>query len=104
MTSLSASLFNTGSTQYLEAATVCSGAECGQTSTERSHFGFIYSHPATHDLLTQSPTRPIPILLRAELPDAAITASDARAKLTQRLANFLSGANLAQFTQPYRQR
>jgi exosortase J len=103
-TSLSASLFNTGSTQYLEAATVCSGAECGQVSTERSHFGFIYSHPVAHDLLTQSPTRPIPILLRAELPDAAIGAADARAKLSQRLATFLSGVDLARFTQPYRQR
>jgi exosortase J len=104
MTSLSASLFNTGSTQYLEAATVCSGAECGQTSTEQSHFGLIYSRPATHDLLTQSPTRPIPILLRAELPDATITAANTRTELTQRLATFLSGVNLAQFTQPYRQR
>lgn len=104
MTELSASLFNTGSTQYLEAATVCSGAVCGQSSTERSHFGFIYSHPVAHDLLTQSPTRPIPILLRAELPDAAIGVADARVELTHRLATFLSGANLAQFTQPYRQR
>lgn len=104
MTELSASLFNTGSAQYLEAATVCSGVICGQSSTERTHFGFIYSHPVAHDLLTQSPTRPIPILLRAELPDAAIGAADARLKLTRRLAAFLSGADLAQFTQPYRQR
>lgn len=101
---LSASLFNTGSTQYLEAATICSDNQCGQTSTERSHFGFIYSHPAAHDLLMQSPTRPIPVLLRAELPNAAIGATDARAKLTRQLALFLSGANLAQFTQPYRAR
>lgn len=104
ITGLSASLFNTGSTQYLEATTLCSGTECGQSSTDRSHFGFIYSHPAAHDLLAQSPTRPIPILLRAELPDASIGTADARAKLTGRLASFLSGANLAQFTQPYRQR
>jgi exosortase J len=104
VTSLSASLFNTGSTQYLEATTICSGVVCGQSSTERSHFGFIYSRPAAHDLLTQNPARPIPVLLRAELPDAAIEASDARAKLTRRLATFLSGVNLAQFTQPYRER
>lgn len=104
VTSLSASLFNTGVTQYLEASTVCSGAVCGQTSTERSRFGFIYSHPKAHDLLTQSPTRPIPILMRAEIPNAAMSATDARAKLTQTLAKFLSGADLAEFTQPYRQR
>lgn len=102
MTEFSASLFNTGSTQYLEAAAVCSGARCGQVSTKLSHFGFIYSHPVPHDLLTQSPARPIPILLRAELPDAAMGLPDARAKLTERLATFLSGVDLAQFTRPYR--
>jgi len=104
MTNLSASLFNTGSTQYLEAATVCSAGKCGEISTGRSRFGFIYSHPAAHDLLMQSATRPIPVLLHAELPDAAIGTTKARAMLTRRLASFLSGANLAQFTEPYRQR
>ena len=102
-TSLSASLFNTGATQYLEAATVCSGSECGQTSTERSRFGFVYSHPAMRDLMTQSSARPIPILLRAEIADPAEDATEARADLTHRLATFVARANLAQFTSPYRQ-
>lgn len=102
--SLSASLFNNGATQYLEASTVCSGAICGQTSTERRHFGFIYSRPSAQALLTQSPTRPIPILLRAETSDAALPPSVARAALTNDLAAFLSGVDLAAFTAPYRQR
>ena len=103
-TSLSASLFNNGATQYLEAASVCTSSACSQSSTERTHFGLIYSHPSTHDLLTQSPARPIPILLRAEIPDAALSPMQARTELTQSLTTFLSGADLADFTKPYRQR
>lgn len=102
-TSLSASLFNNGATQYLEAASVCAGSSCSQSSTERTHFGLIYSHPSTHDLLTQDPTRPIPILLRVETPDATLSPLQARTELTQVLTNFLSGADLAEFTKPYRQ-
>lgn len=100
----SASLFNTGATQYLEAATVCTGAMCMQSSTNRIHLGFIYSRPDVHALLTQDAERPIPILLRAETPDATLTTMQARAQLTQSLTNFLSGADLAAFTKPYRQR
>jgi exosortase J len=101
---VSASLFNNGATQYLEAATVCNGAVCSQSSTDRTHFGLIYSRPAAHDLLTQSPTRPIPILLRAETPDATLSTVQAREELTQSLSQFLSGADLAAFTKQYRQR
>jgi exosortase J len=103
-TTLSASLFNNGATQYLEAGSVCTGDVCGQSSTERRHFGLIHSPLATHDLLLQNPARPIAILLRAETPDAALSASDARALLTRSLADFLARADLAQFTKPYRQR
>jgi exosortase J len=103
-TSLSASLFNTGASQYLEAGSVCTGEVCGQSSTERRHFGLIYSHLAAHDLLTQNPSRPIPILLRAEIPDATLSATDARALLTRSLADFLAGVDLARFTKPYRER
>lgn len=104
VTNLSASLFNDGATQYLEAATICTQAGCNQSSTERTHFGFIYSRPAVHDLLTQNPARPIPILLRVETADATLSATAARATLTQSLTNFLSGVSLADFTKPYRQR
>lgn len=100
--SFSGSLFNDGATQYLEATTVCTGTTCGQFSTNRRHFGFIYSHPDTRTLLGESPSRPIPILLRTETLDAALAPDDARAQLTASLRHFLAGANLAEFTQPYR--
>jgi exosortase J len=102
-TSLSASLYNNGAAQYLEAASVCTGSTCNQSSTERTRFGLIYSRPSTHSLLTLDPERPIPILLRAEIPDAALGQAQARTELTQSLTNFLSGADLAEFTKPYRQ-
>jgi exosortase J len=101
-TSFSASFFNTGATQYLEATTVCTGTTCGQFSSNRKHFGFIYSRPDTNTLLTQDPTRPIPVLLRTETLDVALSATDARTQLTANLRSFLAGADLSQFTQPYR--
>jgi exosortase J len=104
VTSLSASLFNNGVAQYVEASSICTEAECSQISSERRHIGFIYSRPAAHDLLTQNPARPIPILLRAETPDATLPPDAARAMLTQSLAKFLSGADLAEITKPFRGR
>ncbi|HEY5382901.1 MAG TPA: exosortase J [Acidobacteriaceae bacterium] len=103
LTDFSGSLFNDGAKQYLEATTVCAGVSCGQYSTNRRHFGFIYSRPDTRALLGRSPSRPIPVLLRAETTNAAMAPDDARTKLTESLRHFLAGANLAEFTQPYRQ-
>ena len=65
-TSFSGSFFNDGATQYLEATTVCTGESCGQYSTSQRHFGLVYSRPDTKTLLSASPTRPIPVLLRTE--------------------------------------
>lgn len=100
---VSGSLFNNGATEYLEASAVCTDAACGETSTDRTHFGLIYSRPAAHELLTQDPTRPVPILLRAETPDVTLSTVQAREELTKSLAQFLSGADLAAFTKRYRQ-
>jgi exosortase J len=104
VTSLSASLFNNGATQYLEAASICTAVACSQSSTERRHIGFIYSRPAAHDLLTQNPERPVPILLRVETPEASLRPAVARSLLTQSLANFLSGADLVQIAKRLRDR
>lgn len=101
---LSASLFNNGASQYIEATTICTANACSQTSTDRAHFGLIYSRPAAHDLLTQNPARPIPVLLRAEIPDATLPVPEVRRDLTQSITDFLAGADLVAFTRPYRQR
>ena len=101
-TNFSASFFNDGAVQYLEATTVCTGGTCGQYSSDRRHFGFVYSRPDTATLLTQSPTRPIPVLLRTETTDTAKAADLARAELTANLRTFLAAADFSRFTQPYR--
>jgi exosortase J len=102
-TSFSASFFNDGATQYLEATTVCTGATCGQYSSSRQHFGFVYSRPDTYTLLSQSPSRPIPVLLRTETLDTAMAPDLARIQLTGNMRDFLAAADLSAFTQPYRQ-
>jgi exosortase J len=102
-TSFSGSFFNDGTSQYMEATTVCSGGVCGQYSTDRKHFGFVYSRPDTHALLAADPARPIPVLLRTATHDTAMAADLARAELTANLRNFLAGADLSAFTKPYRQ-
>ena len=101
-TSFSGSFFNDGATQYLEATTVCTSGVCGQFSTNRRHFGFVYSRPDTHTILTQDPARPIPVLLRTETLDTAMAADQARAELTENLRRFMAAARLGAFTQPYR--
>jgi exosortase J len=101
-TGFSGSFFNDGATQYVEATTVCTGESCGQFSTNRSHFGFVYSRPDTHTLLTQSPTRPIPVLLRTETLNTSMAPDMARSELTGNLRRFLADADLSAFTKPYR--
>jgi exosortase J len=100
--SFSGSFFNDGATQYLEATTICSGESCGQYSTQRQHFGFVYSRVDTKTLLSPSPSRPIPVLLRTETLNTSMAPDAARAELTANLQSFLSGAELQVFTQPYR--
>lgn len=101
-TNFSGSFFNDGATQYLEATTVCTGESCGQFTSGRRHFGFVYSRPDTQTLLSQSPTRPIPILLRTETLNTSMAPDLARAELMANLQRFLAGADLAVFTKPYR--
>jgi len=101
--SFSASFFNNGATQYLEATTICTGATCGQFSNNTTHFGIVYSRPDAHTLFTQSPTRPIPILIRTETLDTQMSADAARSQLTENLRSFLSAADISSFSSPYRQ-
>jgi exosortase J len=98
----SGSFFNNGAEQYMEATTICNGDSCGQYSTDRRHFGLIYSRPDTASVLGADPSRPIPVLLRTSTSDTAMAADLARAELTANLRNFVAGADLAQFTLPYR--
>jgi exosortase J len=98
----SGSFFNDGATQYLEATTICNGASCGEYSSDRTHFGFVYSKPTRQALFSQEPQRPIPILLRTETIDTTLPAEVARQQLMTSMRSFLSSADLDGLTQPYR--
>jgi exosortase J len=100
----SGSFFNDGATQYLEATTVCNGGSCGEYSSDRTHFGFVYSKPDTQTLFSQDPQRPIPILLRAETIDTTLPADVARQQMTTAVRSFLASVDLDGLTQPYRHR
>ena len=95
-----AAFFNDGSTQFMEATTLCNGTSCGEYSIPHAHF--MYSKPHPEALLSQSPQRPIPILLRVETIDTTLPAEVARRQLEAELNSFLSGVSLDSLTQPYR--
>jgi exosortase J len=98
----SGAFFNDGATQYLEATTICNGGSCGEYSSDRSHFGFVYSKPTAHTLFSQDPQRPIPILIRAETIDTTLPAEVARQQMTGAVRSFLASVDLDGLTQPYR--
>lgn len=98
----SSALFNDGATQFLEASTLCNGSTCGESSSTGTHLGFVYSRPHPETLLTQSPERPIPVLLKVETVDTTLRTPQAKQQLAGDLTRFLSGVNLGSLTRPYR--
>ena len=102
--SFSASLYNNGDSQYLEATTICNGDSCGEYSSDRAHFGFVYSKPTSQSVFSQDPQRPIPILLKAETIDTTLPVEVARQQLSTALRSFLASVDLNSLTQPYRRR
>ena len=98
----SGSFFNNGVTQSLEAATICNGASCGEYSSDRPHFGFVYSKPTSQALFSQDSQRPIPILLKVETIDTTLPAEVARREMIEALRGFLAAADLNRLTLPYR--
>lgn len=98
----SGSFFNTGAAQYLEATTLCGQNSCGEYSTDRAHFGFVYSKPDPQSIFTQDPARPIPILIHVETANTTLPTDVARAQLTADLTRFLASVDLGSLTSPYR--
>ena len=100
--SFSASFYNDGATQFLEATTLCTGTVCGEYSSPATHFGFVYSRPDARSVFSQDPFRPIPILLRAETTETTILPDVARDQMTAAIRSFAAAVNLDALTQPYR--
>jgi exosortase/archaeosortase family protein len=100
--SFSASFFNDGATQYLEATTICNGGSCGEYTSDRTHFGFVYSKPTTNTLFTRDPQRPIPILIKAETVDTTLPAAVARQQMIAAVRSFVASVDVDGLTQTYR--
>jgi exosortase J len=98
----SGAFFADGATQYVEATTICNGVTCGEYSSDRAHFGLVYSKPTAHALIAQDPQRPIPILIRAETIDTTLPPQVAREQMIAAIRSFLASVDLAGLTQPYR--
>jgi exosortase J len=98
----SGSFFNDGATQYLEATTICNGGSCGEYSSDRTHFGLVYSKPTANALFSQDPQRPIPILIKAETIDTTLPPEVAREQMIVAVRSFLASVDLDGLTQPYR--
>jgi exosortase J len=102
--SFSAALYNNGAVEYLEATTLCSGSHCGEYTSDRRSFGFVYSKPDPQALFSRDPQRPIPILLKAESLDATMLPEVARTRLSADMKAFLAAADFDALLQPYRRR
>ncbi len=101
--SFSASMYNDGVSQFVEASTQCTLAGCGEYTHMRSHFGIIFSLPHAGSLLEQpDEAKPLPVLLRAETIDVAQPKDEARAVLLGELRSFVGDIDLAQLTAEYR--
>ena len=100
--SFNASFFNDGATQYLEESTICDGSGCGEYASAGTHMGFVYSKTDVSNFLSRNPSRPMPVLIKAETIDTTLPATEARARLTADVASFLGGINVEGLTQPYR--
>jgi exosortase J len=101
LVNFNSALYNDGVTQSVEASTMCRAGACGEFATERTHFGFIYTHPDPKALLSEDPTRPTRVLLRAETIGTAMPPDVARKELTQNLRTFLASVNLRDLTRSY---
>jgi hypothetical protein len=61
----------------------------------------VLTRPRKNTPLDNTMTRPVPVLLKAELADTSVPPAVAAERLSEDLKRFLSGANLAAMTQPY---
>lgn len=99
--SFSSAFYSDGVTRSLEASTQCSGFRCGESATERAHFGFVYAAPGITPLISASGQQTIPVLVRAETLDMAEPVDAARQQLTRSLQGFLASVRLNEVAQPF---
>ena len=98
---LTAATYNDGTTQELEASTVCDNGACRQYSESSQHVTVIYARPHRGVPLQSDATRPIPLMLKVESLDVLTPPSVMERELQSTLTSFLKDANLLTLTAPY---
>jgi exosortase J len=98
---MSLQLYNDGKAQKLEAATLCQDGSCRQYADSGKHVTVVYTTPQNPSPLRAETTRPVPVLLKAYLPDTAVSPAAATERLAVDVRRFLAGSNLTAMTQPY---
>jgi exosortase J len=98
---LTAATYNDGTTQELEASTVCDNGACRQYSQTSQHVTVIYARPHRGVPLQSDSTRPIPLMLKVESLDVLTPANIMEPRLQSELLTFLKDANLLTLTAPY---
>jgi len=97
--SFSSAEYFDGETHVFEASTQCADGSCNEFATPRTRFGLIYTRLDT-DSLFNRPTRSLPVIVRAELPDATVPTEVARKRLSTSVSSFLGAVNLVELTRP----
>jgi exosortase J len=98
---LTAATYNDGTTQELEASTVCDNGACRQYSETSQHVTVIYARPHRGVPLQSDTTRPIPLMLKVESLDVLTPANVMEPRLQATLTTFLKSADLLTLTAPY---
>jgi len=97
----SSAFYNDGVTRHIEASTMCQAKTCGEFTSERTHFGFVYSRPDPSSLFSQNSQFPVRVLVRAETMDMTVPNDAARQQLTRQMRDFLAHVKLDDLTRPY---
>ena len=103
LATFSGDMYNNGSTQKLEASTVCEDGSCRQYAVSGNHITLVAARPEGR--LPMEGTRgAVPVLLKVESTDVLTPPEVMQPKLLANLNAFLAQANLPQLTEPYSHR
>ena len=97
-------MYNNGGVQMLEASTVCDSGACKQYSQTGQHVTMVYAAPERSVPLRMDKTRPVPVLLKVESPNADMPILSAEKQMQDEMELFLKQTDLAMLTKPYNQR
>ena len=99
---LVAATYNNGTTQTIEASTVCDRGSCRQFTTSTGGVTLVYAHPHRTLPMQADGNRPVPLLFKVESPDATLPVSVVEPRLAAELQSFLRSADLPALVSRFR--